>query len=103
MRCPTCLETGLPLVVEVNTPRTVRFAIADAVAVADGIKAPVRLFDSRSGEHWDVNMEVREDRAHAHRQFVDCPQCGPVDCEVVLPDSLYRPSHTFIINPEAGS
>ena len=103
MRCPTCLETGLPLVVEVNAPRTVRFAVAGAAAVAGRAATPVRLFDSRSGEHWDAQMEVREDRAHARRQFVDCPQCGPVDCEVVLPDSLYRPSHTYIINPEAGS
>lgn len=103
MRCPSCLETGLSLVVEVNAPRTVRFAVAEPVGVADRGSAPVRLFDSRSGEHWDVQMEVYEDRAHAHRQFVDCPTCGPVECEVVLPDSLYRASHTYIINPEAGS
>jgi hypothetical protein len=101
MRCPSCLETGFPLVVEVTAPRVVKFAVSNGVATAT--EAPVRLFDSRSGEHWEAHMEILEDRAHAQRQFVDCPQCGPVDCEVVLPDALYQPSHTFIINPEAGS
>jgi len=103
MRCPSCLQTGLSLVVEVSAPRVVRFATASGVGVAaDGTPA-VRLFDSRSGEHWDVTMEVHEDRHHTRRQFVDCPACGEVDCEVVLPDNLYRPAHTYIINPEAGS
>lgn len=102
MRCPNCLATGLPLVLEVTAPRTVRFAVDDGVAVAAGGEPAVRLFDSRSGEHWAVKAVVQEQPIRAQRQFVDCPRCGQVDCEVVLPHAISYDGRVVIINPEAG-